>query len=247
MNWSSLSSEPTSIAQRVKHTGNKFCTSGGHLVLQCTATTSVPQSGLGSVLHALLLLCACLGFSVRDTTLRLCRVVTHRAQPILHVLPMSLAHIRSTVDIQLAYATATAQAVYLGPGSCKSPMHASSCISCTSLFCRKPVWAKLKNAAYEGLTGKLYTPLPATAAQACLQSRSLGVAKLRLLPKKTGQSYAKPGAITLSLYLFEACTLDSAHTFRLSTHASLCITPGAGIGNSPLTVRLTCAPSSLRL
>ncbi len=93
----------------------------------------------------------------------------------------------------------------------------------------------------------MYTPLPATAAQACLQSRSLGVAKLRLLPKKTGQSYAKPGVLTLSLYLFEACVLASAHTFRLSIHASLGITPGAGIGESPLTVRLTCAPSSLLL
>ena len=70
----------------------------------------------------------------------------------------------------------------------------------SSLHYRKPVWAKLKSTAYEGLTGKMYTSLPATAAQACLQSRSLGVAKLRLLPKKTGQSYAKPGALTLSSY-----------------------------------------------
>ena len=79
-------------------------------------------------------------------------------------------------------------------------MHASNFTTRNSLHCRKPVWAKLKTTAYEGLTGKMYTPLPATAAQACLQSRSLGVAKLRLLPKKTGQSHAKPGTLTLSSY-----------------------------------------------
>ncbi len=129
----------------------------------------------------------------------LCQGVTYRGQSVLHIIPMSLAHTRGTVDIQLAHAAATTQAVYQRPASFRSPIHASSCISCTSLLCRKPVWAKLKNAAYEGLTGKMYTPLPATAAQACLQSRSLGVAKLRLLPKKTGQSYAKPGALTLTL------------------------------------------------
>ena len=54
------------------------------------------------------------------------------------------------------------------------------------MLCRKPVWAKLKSEAYQGLTGKLFTPLPTRDAQACLQSRSLGIAKLRLLPKLTG-------------------------------------------------------------
>ena len=55
------------------------------------------------------------------------------------------------------------------------------------MICRKPVWAKLKSTAFEGLTRSLYTPLSTRAAQACLQSRSLGVAKLRLLPKTTGK------------------------------------------------------------
>ena len=129
-------------------------------------------------------------------------------------------------------------------------MHASSCISCTSLFYRKPVWAKLKNTAYEGLTGKMYTPLPAIAAQACLQSRSLGVAKLRLLPKKTGQSYAKPGALTLSLpfvCLFEAHAVESAHTSGLSTHASFWDPRSATNGSWSLNVLLASAPSSLLL
>lgn len=79
-----------------------------------------------------------------------------------------------------------------------------------SLHCRKPVWAKLKTTAYEGLNGRMYTPLPATAAQACLQSRSLGVAKLRLLPKKTGWLHVE---LRVSNCLPTSCVLfQGTHT-----------------------------------
>ncbi|KAL3137379.1 hypothetical protein ABBQ32_006906 [Trebouxia sp. C0010 RCD-2024] len=69
------------------------------------------------------------------------------------------------------------------------------------LYFRKPVWAKLKSSAYQGLTGKLYTQLTTRAAQACLQSRSLGIAKLRLLPKKTGlRPIANLGSTSVVLF-----------------------------------------------
>ena len=68
------------------------------------------------------------------------------------------------------------------------------------MFPRKPVWAKLKAEAYQGLTGKLYTPLPTRAAQACLQARSLGIAKLRLLPKKTGSAPVSPPLLPAKLH-----------------------------------------------
>ena len=54
--------------------------------------------------------------------------------------------------------------------------------------CRKPVWAKLKTEAFAHLTGSLYTPMTLRAAQQTLQSRSLGFARLRLLPKQTGKT-----------------------------------------------------------
>lgn len=204
--------ESEAYRQQVLYFRLALCTAVYRLKLSCNKLCT---SDLHFILHALIPLCACLRLSVSNTVLCLCQVVTYRGQSVLHILPMSLAHIRSTVDIQLAYATATTQAVYLGPGSCRSPMHASSCKSCTSLLCRKPVWAKLKNTAYEGLTGKMYTPLPATAAQACLQARSLGVAKLRLLPKKTGQPRVELGALRLSLYHLCPClkhTHSTQHT-----------------------------------
>ena len=51
------------------------------------------------------------------------------------------------------------------------------------------MWARLKSEAFSCLTGSLYTTMSLRAAQHCLQSRSLGFAKLRLLPKQTGNGY----------------------------------------------------------
>ena len=174
----------------------------------------------------------------------LSQLVTYRAQPFL---PMSLAcmriQLRRPACLRHSYCPRKRN---LGPGSCRLSMHASNFTTCNLLHCRKPVWAKLKTTAYEGLTGKMYTPLPATAAQACLQLRSLGVAKLRLLPKKTGQSHAKPGTLTLSSYCLcphmKHMLLTQLTHLDLITHASLGITPGVGSGNCQLTVLLASAP-----
>lgn len=49
------------------------------------------------------------------------------------------------------------------------------------------MWAKLRKEAYKSLPSKLYTPLTLPAARGYLQSRTLGFAKLRMLPKRTGK------------------------------------------------------------
>lgn len=205
----------------MKHTGNKFCTSGWQLVLQCvqgslSTNSSVSQSGLHSAcLDATL----CLSKALREvpnsvlvsaSQLKGSINTAHPAcEPCLYQHPVETSN--------LLLPQVPPNQMRFGPGSCSSPVHASSCTSCNSLLCRKPVWAKLKSTAYEGLTGNMYTPLPATAAQACLQSRSLGVAKLRLLPKKTGQSHAKPGTLTLSLY----CLCPHMKHMHLTQHLYL--------------------------
>lgn len=53
--------------------------------------------------------------------------------------------------------------------------------------CRKPVWAALARAAAEELQQRQFTPLPSREALGILQGRKLGVARLRLLPKRTGE------------------------------------------------------------
>ncbi|GAB4814869.1 hypothetical protein N2152v2_001915 [Parachlorella kessleri] len=56
-------------------------------------------------------------------------------------------------------------------------------------YYRKPVWARLAHAAVRELEGSQFEAVPRQQAQAVLQSRKLGVAKLRLLPKRTGMRF----------------------------------------------------------
>ena len=53
-------------------------------------------------------------------------------------------------------------------------------------YYRKPVWAALARTAAEDLRQRQFTALPAAEARAILQGRKLGVARLRLLPKRSG-------------------------------------------------------------
>ncbi|PSC73504.1 telomerase reverse transcriptase [Micractinium conductrix] len=53
-------------------------------------------------------------------------------------------------------------------------------------YYRKPVWAALARDATEELQQRQFAPLAARQAQAILQARKLGVARLRLLPKRAG-------------------------------------------------------------
>ena len=78
------------------------------------------------------------------------------------------------------------------------------------------MWAKLRSEAYKSLPGRLYTPLTLRTAQGYLQSRSLGFAKLRLLPKRTG----KP-VLPFHLCCFAAADrLPAAHTMAGAPKAS---------------------------
>jgi len=56
---------------------------------------------------------------------------------------------------------------------------------------RKPVWARLEAGAHDALRATMFMPVTAAAAQRCLQARSLGVARLRLLPKRDGALAAR--------------------------------------------------------
>lgn len=50
------------------------------------------------------------------------------------------------------------------------------------------MWAALRAQAQASLVGDLYAPLPPGTVAAAMQSRRLGAARLRLLPKATGRS-----------------------------------------------------------
>ena len=48
------------------------------------------------------------------------------------------------------------------------------------------MWLELQRQALLKLRSEVYRPLPAVKARSILQSRRLGIASLRLLPKKSG-------------------------------------------------------------
>jgi hypothetical protein len=52
--------------------------------------------------------------------------------------------------------------------------------------CRKPVWLRLQRAGLVRLRATLFSPLTVPEARRILQGRQLGIASLRLLPKRTG-------------------------------------------------------------
>jgi hypothetical protein len=60
--------------------------------------------------------------------------------------------------------------------------------------CRKEVWARLRSDALVALKRDLYAPMTAAEARLTLETRQLGVSKLRLIPKCKGASEASAGA-----------------------------------------------------
>jgi len=56
-------------------------------------------------------------------------------------------------------------------------------------YYRKPVWVRLASAAIDGIVGTQFAPLPTAKAQRILECRRLGVAGLRLLPKRVGMRF----------------------------------------------------------
>ena len=53
-------------------------------------------------------------------------------------------------------------------------------------YYRKKVWHRLSSATLDGLSGTQFAPLPTRTAESILKSRKLGVAKIRLIPKRLG-------------------------------------------------------------
>jgi len=56
-------------------------------------------------------------------------------------------------------------------------------------YYRKPVWRKLAEGAVSGLKVDQFAPIPQHRAKEILKSRKLGVARLRLLPKRKGEEF----------------------------------------------------------
>lgn len=48
------------------------------------------------------------------------------------------------------------------------------------------MWGLLRQSALAALRSNLFTPVTSEAARRCLSTRSLGVARIRLLPKRNG-------------------------------------------------------------
>ncbi len=51
------------------------------------------------------------------------------------------------------------------------------------------MWAEMTRGALAALGSALLTPVTAEAARRCLQARQLGIARLRLLPKRNGMPH----------------------------------------------------------
>lgn len=56
-------------------------------------------------------------------------------------------------------------------------------------YYRKPVWVRMAASVVGGLAGSQFAPIASGEAQKILQSRKLGVARLRLLPKRVGMRF----------------------------------------------------------
>ena len=59
------------------------------------------------------------------------------------------------------------------------------------LVCRKSVWKRLREAAVESMR-PLFRPVQSSEACACLQARTLGITRLRFLPKRSGKPLKLP-------------------------------------------------------
>jgi hypothetical protein len=66
---------------------------------------------------------------------------------------------------------------------------------------RKPVWLELQRQGLAQVRASLFRPLSAAEARATLQGRQLGVAALRLLPKRTG---ARLSCLVFTIYTMAA-------------------------------------------
>ena len=63
------------------------------------------------------------------------------------------------------------------------------------------MWLELQRQAQEKLRNELYSPLSAAEARGILESRKLGIASLRLLPKMSGGVHQRTNTSTLYCYI----------------------------------------------
>lgn len=61
------------------------------------------------------------------------------------------------------------------------------------------MWLEMQRQAHTKLRSEVYRPLPAAEARGILQSRRLGVASLRLLPKMSGGMHLLPSPVQPSI------------------------------------------------
>ena len=107
---------------------------------------------------------------------------------------------------------------------------------------RKEVWAQLRSEALVALKRDLYAPMTAAEARLTLESRQLGVSRLRLIPKSKGTNGQRqpltfmPSPCTAMLWLCvdkrrtaspapKADPMSAKNTVRIASRASriLCI------------------------
>ncbi len=58
-----------------------------------------------------------------------------------------------------------------------------------TFYYRKPVWSKMISKAFEDTLGATFVPVPRNVARQALESRKIGVARLRFLPKQSGMRF----------------------------------------------------------
>ena len=58
-----------------------------------------------------------------------------------------------------------------------------------TFYYRKPVWSKMIGKAFEDTLGATFVPVPRNVARQALESRKIGVARLRFLPKQSGMRF----------------------------------------------------------
>lgn len=105
--------------------------------------------------------------------------------------------------------------------------------------CRKPVWVMLRQSALAALRSRLFTPVTSEAARRCLSTRSLGVARIRLLPKRNG-------ALLLVCYCSPMGTKSTAeaqgikHELQVFSNLSSCPSPELLCRHDLVCLHLPC-------
>ena len=83
-----------------------------------------------------------------------------------------------------------------------------------SVLGRKEVWAQLRSEALVALKRDLYAPMTAAEARLTLESRQLGVSRLRLIPKSKGTLVGSHVPVLTAAAAAAARHCDLGHCFK---------------------------------